>query len=232
MHPEPADCLDDLERALAVVEHVEDRRHRADVLRESPVPHQVADDPEQLGEHDPDDLGPVRHVDAGQLLQRREVGQIVHHAAEVVDAVGVWDVGVPGLALAHLLGAAVVEADVGDAVDYLLAASWRTTRNGPCVPGCCGPEVEKHVLLVPGLPLHAPFLGPERQVSLECLALFLAAAGKGPSRSLELGGPSAADGPPTMAASGSVGGSDARRSGCRTCPRLRARTSSPSPRGR
>ena len=66
-------------------------------------------------------LHAVRHLDAGELLDGEHVRQVVHHAAEIVDAVGVRDVGVPRLPLAHLLGAAVVIADVGHRVDDLFA---------------------------------------------------------------------------------------------------------------
>ena len=48
------------------------------------------------------------------------LSQVVHHAAaQVVYAVGVGDVSVPGLALVHLLGSAMVEADLGNNVDDL-----------------------------------------------------------------------------------------------------------------
>ena len=80
----------------------------------------MADDPEQLGQHDADHLHAVRHLDPGQLLDGQDVGQVVHHAAEIIDAVGVGDVGVPGLTLAHLLGAAMVIADIGNGVDDFL----------------------------------------------------------------------------------------------------------------
>ncbi len=81
----------------------------------------MAGDAEQLHQHDPDHLDPVGYLDAGQFLHRQHVGQVVHHTAQVVDAVGVGDVGVPGLAFAHLFGAPVVVADVGHGVHDLFA---------------------------------------------------------------------------------------------------------------
>ena len=122
MHAAAADGLDDVEDPLAVVEHVEDRRQ----LRPrscAKVPYQTRWLMMRNSSHSMTRItcDAVGHLDAGQLLDRQDVGQVVHHPAEVVHAVGVGDVGVPGLALAHLLGAAVVEADVGHGVDDLLA---------------------------------------------------------------------------------------------------------------
>ena len=105
-------------RSLNVIEH---RRHLPQVLRKSAIPDQVADDAKQLRQHHANHLGPGRDLDTGQLLHCREIGQVVHHAAQVIDAIGVWDVGVPGLALTHLFGAAMMEADLGNGVDDLFA---------------------------------------------------------------------------------------------------------------
>ncbi len=74
---------------LAVGEGEEHRRHGADVLDVGTQEQQVAGDPEELGHHDADDVDLLGHLDAGQLLDREHVRQVVHHAAEVVDAVGV-----------------------------------------------------------------------------------------------------------------------------------------------
>ena len=163
MHAGAADRLDDREGALAVAEHVEDRRKGSHVPGEGAVPDEVADDAEQLAQHDPDHLHPIRHFDAGQLLDGQHVGEVVHHAAQVVDAVGVGDVGVPGLALAHLLGAAVVVADVGHGVDDLLAVQLEDDAQDAVRAGVLRPEVEEHEVGVFALPLHPPVLGAELQ---------------------------------------------------------------------
>ena len=78
-------------------------------------------DAEHLGQHDPDHLGPLGHFDAGHFLYRHHIRQIVHHPAQVIDAVGIGDKSVPGLALGHLFGAAVVIADVRHRVYQNLA---------------------------------------------------------------------------------------------------------------
>ena len=68
-----------------------------------------------------DGLGAIRHGDAAQPLHRLQIRHLAHHAAEIVDAVGVGHEAVPALPLGHLLGAAMVEADVGPGRDDLLA---------------------------------------------------------------------------------------------------------------
>ena len=106
--------------------------------------------------HDADDLRAVRHLDARQLLDGQHVGQVVHHAAQVVDAVGVGDVGVPRLPLAHLLGAAVVVADVRHGVDDVLAVELEDDAQDAVRPGMLRPQVEEHEVGVLGLALSCP----------------------------------------------------------------------------
>ncbi|MNH29859.1 hypothetical protein D3C78_1835730 [compost metagenome] len=55
----------------------------------------MAGDPEELGEHDTDHVDFLRHLDAGQLLDRKHVRQVVHYPAQVVDTVGVRNEAVP-----------------------------------------------------------------------------------------------------------------------------------------
>ena len=73
-----------------------------------------------------------------------QIRQVVHHAAEIVDAVGVGDVGVPGLPLAHLLGAAVVEADVRHRVHDLLAVELQDDAQHAVRAGMLRADVEEH----------------------------------------------------------------------------------------
>jgi hypothetical protein len=82
---------------------------------------------------------------------------------EIVDAVGVRDVGVPGLALAHLLGAAVVVADVRHAVDNLLAVELQHDAEGAVRGGMVGAEVQEHEVLLGSAALHAPLFRLEQQ---------------------------------------------------------------------
>ncbi len=184
MHAGAGDGLDDFKRLLPVVEQVEHRRHLPQVLGEGAVPDQVADDPEQLAQHHPDDLGPGGQLDARQLLHRQQVGQVVQHAAEVIHPVGVGNIGVPTLALAHLLGPAVVVADVGHGADDLLPVQLQDHPQHAVGAGVVGPEVEEHELGVRAAADHAPVLGLE----LEGLDLGLL-PGIGQFEWPDLGGP-------------------------------------------
>ena len=94
-------------------------------------------------------------------LDRQHVGQVVHHAAQVVDAIGVGDVGVPGLALAHLFGAAVVKADVGHGIDDLLAVELQDDAQDAVGARMLGSQVEKHEIGVLSPSLQPPFLRVE-----------------------------------------------------------------------
>lgn len=111
------------------------------------------------------------------------VGQVVHHPAEVVDAVGVGDETVPGLALGHLLGAAVVVADLRDAVDDLLAVQLQDDAERAVGGRVVRAEVEEHVVLVLAVALHAPVFRLEAQGFL--LQVLL---GGGQGVGIELGG--------------------------------------------
>ena len=159
----PADGFNDAERALAIVEGEEDRRHLSEILRERAIPDQVADDAKQFRQHHADDLGARRDVDSGQLLHCREIGQVVHHAAQVIHAIGVRNVGVPGLALTHLFGAAVVEADFGNGIDDLFAIELQSDAQDTVRARMLGAEIEKHEIRAVAFATHAPFFGTEAQ---------------------------------------------------------------------
>ena len=166
MHAPAGDGLDDAEQPLPVGEHVEHRRHLADILGEGAKKQQVAGDAEEFRHHDADHLGPIRHLDAGHLLDRHHVGQVVHHPAEVVHPVSVGDVGVPGLPLAHLLGAPVVVADVRHRIDHDLAVKLQGNAEHAVNAGVVGAQVQEHEVRVLGAAGHAPLLGLEAQAFL------------------------------------------------------------------
>ena len=102
---------------------------------------QVVVEPEQLRQHDPDELGPVRHLDVGQGLHRQQVRQVVGHPGQVVHPVGVGDELVPGLALADLLHAPVVVADVGVQVDDLFPVQGHDEADEAVGAGVVRPDV-------------------------------------------------------------------------------------------
>src|SRR6266404_1038078 len=161
MHARPGDRLDNAESTLAVVEREEHGRHLSKVLRESAIPNQMADNAKQLGQHHADDLGASRHLDTGHHLDRCEIRQVVHHAAEIVDPVGVRDVAVPGLALAHLLGSAMVEADLWNRVDDLFAIELKSDAQDTMRARVLWPHVEENEIRAVAFAAHAPLLWTE-----------------------------------------------------------------------
>ena len=163
MHARPANGFDDAKGTLPIVERVEHRRKLPQVLRERAVPDQVADDPKQFGQHHADHLGARRNLDPRQFLHGHEVREIVHHAAQVIDAVGVRNIGVPGLALAHLLGAAVMESDLGHGIDDLLAVELNHNAQDTVRARMLRAEVQKDEIAVVTAALHAPLFGAEAQ---------------------------------------------------------------------
>ncbi len=180
---ETGDGFDHRVRLLAVGEGEEHRGHGADVLDVSTQEQQVAGDPEELGHHDADDVDLLGHLDAGQFLDREHVRQVVHHAAEVVDTVGVRNEAVPGLTLGHLLGTTVVVTDVRYAVDDLFTVQLQDDAERTVRRRVVRAEVEEHVVLVRTGALHAPVF------RLEARGFFLKLLlGQGQAERVELGG--------------------------------------------
>src|SRR5262249_13905302 len=163
MHPRAADCFDDFERTLAVVERVEDGRHLSDVLCEGAVPDQMADDSKQLCEHHAYDLCARRHKDTAQLLYGHEVGEIIHHATQVIDAIGVRDIGMPALAFPHFLRAAMVKSYLWYGIDNLFAVELEHDAQHPVSSGMLGTDVQEHQVGILTYTLHPEILGLKLQ---------------------------------------------------------------------
>ena len=72
----------------------------------------MADDAEQLDHHHANHLRALRHFDAEQRFDGQAIGQVVRDAAQVVDAVGIGQVSIVGLAFGDFFLAAVVITDV------------------------------------------------------------------------------------------------------------------------
>ena len=123
-------------------------------------------------EHHADHLGARRNRDPGQLLHGHEVREIVHHAAQVIHAVGVRNIGMPGLALAHLLRAAVMESDLGHGIDDLLAVELNHNPQDAVRARMLRAEVQKDEIAAITATLHAPLFGAEAQQFLFGLLLL------------------------------------------------------------
>ncbi len=73
-----------------------------------------------------------------------QVGQVVLHPGEVIDAVSIGDILVPVLPLADLLGTAVVIADVGIESDHLLPFELGDQAQHPVGAGVVRTDIEDH----------------------------------------------------------------------------------------
>src|SRR5579872_2480571 len=173
MHARSGYGFHNRQSAFAIVEGEEDRRHLSEVLRECPVPDQVTDDAKQFHHHDPDHLPARRHFYSSKTLHGVEVSEIVHHPAQVIDAVAINDVGVPALALSHFFGSTMMEADFGNCINNHLAVKLKHNPQHAVRSRMLRAHVEKdEVFIVAGAP-HSPFLWTETQSFLLCLLFLL-----------------------------------------------------------
>ena len=183
VHTEPGNRFHQIVNFLPIGKGEEDRRHRADVLNKGRDIQQVAVDAEQLGEHHADHVHAIRYGDPSQFFHRQHVRHLVDAAAEIFNTVGIRDVAVPGLTLAHLLGAAVVITDIRYAVDDLFAVQLQNNAERTMRRWVVRTEVEEHEVLVVGAALHAPLFRFKGQ-RLHLQILF----GFGQLKRVELGG--------------------------------------------
>src|SRR6185437_8280343 len=173
MHARSGYGFHNRQSAFAIVEGEEDRRHLSEVLRECPVPDQVTDDAKQFHHHDPDHLRARRDFYSRKPLHGVEVSEIVHYPAQVIDAIAINDVSVPTLALAHFLGAAVMEADFGNCIHNHLAVKLKHNPQHAVSSRMLWAHVEKDKVFIVAGALHSPFLWTEAQCFLLSLLFFL-----------------------------------------------------------
>ena len=111
VHARAGDRLHQVLDHLALAERVEDRRHRAELQRVRADEHQVVQDPVPLGEHRADPLRALRHLDAGQPLDRDRPAELVVERAQPVVAVHQHQHLAGVAVLGELLGRPVHVAD-------------------------------------------------------------------------------------------------------------------------
>ena len=141
--PRAAGHLEQVEDALALAEHVHQRRlPRARVVDERAVGHRVAGDALQLGEDHAQVRRPLRHLDAGEELDGEAVAEVAAHGGEVVGAVGEGDVLGVGALLGELLHRAVEVADDHVHVLDALAVHDDAQAEHAVRRGVLGPDVE------------------------------------------------------------------------------------------
>ena len=109
--------------------------HRAHVLSEKADHAGMILQAGQLADDDADVFGPLRHLNAGQLLDRQGVGPVVGHRAEVIEAVGVGDRPQVAAVLSDLLVIAVQVAEHRLESHDRSPSSWTSMRKTPWVDG-------------------------------------------------------------------------------------------------
>jgi len=173
VHASAADSLYDVEDAFTVVEHVKNGGQGADILGKSAVPDEMARDAEELRHHDANDLHTVGDIDPSQLLHGKNIRQVVHHAAEIVDAIGVGNVRMPGLPLTHFLRTSMVKADLRHRVDDFFPVELEDDSQHAMRAGMLGPYVEKHEVRAFAGTLEPPFFRPEAECFLFLVLLVV-----------------------------------------------------------
>ncbi len=156
MHTETGNGFHQVINFLPVGKGKEDRRHRADVLNKGRDVQQMTVNAEQFGEHHADDVHTIRDGDPCQLFYRQHVRHFIDATTEVFDTVGIGNVAMPGLALAHFFGAAVVIADIRHAVDDFFTVKLQDNTKRTVRRRVVRAEVEEHKVLVVSPALHPP----------------------------------------------------------------------------
>ena len=113
VQPGPGRALIEDHQLLALLEAPERRRQGAHVHGLGRHVQQMAENPADLVEQHPDDLGAIRDLDSSQLLDGQDKGVLLVHRRHIVEAVEVRGVLQVGPGFHQLFGAAVQQADVG-----------------------------------------------------------------------------------------------------------------------
>ncbi|CQR22550.1 Uncharacterised protein [Yersinia enterocolitica] len=119
MHTETSNRFYQIVHFLPVGKGEEHRSHCTDVLDKSTDIQQVAVDAKQFRQHHADGFNAIRHFYASQFFNCQHVRHLVNATTQVLNTVGIRNVAVPGLALAHLLRTTVVVTHIWHAVDNL-----------------------------------------------------------------------------------------------------------------
>ena len=111
MHSSAADGFNDIEYFFPVGKHVKYRRQLTQVLGKSSEPNKMTGNAEKFAQHNADHFCTIRHYDSGKFFHCQQVSKIIHHATEIIYSVGIWNVGMPALALTHFFCAAMMKTN-------------------------------------------------------------------------------------------------------------------------
>ena len=147
-HALAADHFVNPQQIFTLAEAIEKDRHRAQVQSMGTQPHQVRADALQFGKHYPHPLRPRRDLHSQQLLYRQNIAEIVHHGAEVIDAVGERNHLLVELGFAGFFDPGVEEADIGHESDNLFAIDLQHQPQHSVRRRMLRPHVENHGFLM------------------------------------------------------------------------------------
>ncbi len=147
VHPLAGGHLEQVEDLLALAEAVPEHRHRAEVERARPEPHEVGHDPVELEVDDPQVLRPRRDLEAEQRLDRAAEGHRVEVVGEVVHPLDHRDHLPVRLLLGGLLDPRVDVADDRADVADDLALERRQQAQDAVRGGVMRADVEGHQLV-------------------------------------------------------------------------------------
>ncbi len=160
-HPLAGDAGQHLDDLVALDEAPQDRRQAAEVEGHPADEHDVAHDPVQLAGEDPDVLGPPRHLDVEELLERHDRRPLHEQGAHVLERVRIADRLVVVGVLAELLHPAMEVAEDRIEVDDLLAVDLEDDPEDAVGRWVLGPDVDEHLAVAEGVELLFP-LRPRR----------------------------------------------------------------------
>ena len=112
MHAAARGALVKHHQLLAFLEAPERRRERADIQGLGGDVEEVRQEPADLGIKHADELGPLGHGDADQLLDRERISMFLIHRRDVVEPVEIGKRLEIGLVLDQFLGAAMEQANM------------------------------------------------------------------------------------------------------------------------
>jgi hypothetical protein len=155
VHPLAGALLEEVEDRLALAEAVPEHRHRAEVQRAGPEPHQVAHDPVELHVDHAQVLSARRDIHAEQRLRRAAERVGVEVVGEVVHPLDDGDDLPVALVLGGLLDPGVDVADDRLQIAHDLALERDQQAQHPVRRGVVGAHVQREQLLLLVVALQA-----------------------------------------------------------------------------
>ena len=142
----PAQLVEPIQQNLPVAERVKEHGHGPDIQGLGPEPKLVSDDALDLSHDGAQVLGPFRHREVHEFLDRPAIGEVVIHRADVIQTVGVRDELVIGAVLGQLLDPPVEVAHDGSGLDDPLSLQLEDDLQDAMGAGMLRTHVEEQFL--------------------------------------------------------------------------------------